>query len=444
MFYSVIVMADYFTLFLRIFMKLPCVSSPNMSVSSSNQKLTIKNKSPEHSAEIKLSKSKQPQQTDFNCSVSKNLNKIISELERVFNYDDYDKKKSIYMKLWDEINKCKDNHTYVLLEAQAGKGKRNNALSCFLVEHGWRLTHTNTKYPSESRVLDDFCREALCEQALRKLVTRGIQNVIVSIVDKKKHSLNWNANEEQKNQESIISKISYILGLTTDKTDGAKERLGMDPISNIIYSFAAKDLLSIREQVGGENPALNITHTIADSYYRCHSEKENLPSEELIDCVQNEIMETIYSNSAILTQGISSSIDPESSAYRIISKTILDPIISVMYEQQVVSKIQSNTYRENNGKKKSTIEIQKEYLMTDEILDLKSSQIYKDVKNYLLSINENLTEDDITSCAKDYYEFFREKLKLNVPSLAQLEYLQLLNSNHNKNQNKRNGIVFDR
>ncbi|CFQ19671.1 Uncharacterised protein [Yersinia enterocolitica] len=73
-------------------MKLPCVSSPNMSVSSSNQKLTIKNKSPEHSAEIKLSKSKQPQQTDFNCSVSKNLNKIISELERVFNYDDYDKK----------------------------------------------------------------------------------------------------------------------------------------------------------------------------------------------------------------------------------------------------------------------------------------------------------------------------------------------------------------
>ena len=112
-------------------MKLPCVSSPNMSVSSSNQKLTIKNKSPEHSAEIKLSKSKQPQQTDFNCSVSKNLNKIISELERVFNYDDYDKKKSIYMKLWDEINKCKDNHTYVLLEAQAGKGKRNNALSCF-------------------------------------------------------------------------------------------------------------------------------------------------------------------------------------------------------------------------------------------------------------------------------------------------------------------------
>lgn len=84
--------------------------------------------------------------------------------------------------------------------------------------------------------------------------------------------------------------------------------------------------------------------------------------------------------------------------------------------------------------------------MIDETLDLKSSQIYKDVKNYLLSINENLTEDDITSCAKDYYEFFREKLKLNVSSLAQLEYLQLLNSNHNHNhnKNKRNGIVFDR
>lgn len=416
-------------------MNLSCLPSAGISVSSSNKKLPNITQSPEHFAEIK-------QTTDLNSSKYNKLNNIISELNESFNYnDDYDKLFPIYMQLWDEINKSEDHHNYVLWEAQADKGKRSDALCCFLVEYEWFMTHTNMSSPSESRVLDDFRREALCEQALRKLVTRGIQNVIVSIVDKKDYSPDWKPNEEQKNQENIISQVSYILGLTTDKTNGAKNRLGMDPISNVIYPFTIQNILFIQERLGGENPALNITHTIADSYYRCHSEKEKLPSEELIDRVQNEIMETLYSNSAILTQDTSSSIDPESGAYEIISKAILEPAISTMYHQQMTSKILANTYRENNGeKKKSTLEIQKEYLVTDETLDLKSSQIYKDVKNYLLSINENLTEDDISSCAKDYYEFFRKKYFIDAPGLAQLEPFQSMNGI----QNKRNGIVFDR
>ncbi len=73
-------------------MRLSCLLSPNISVSPSNKKLTTITQSPEHSAEKKLSKSKQLQQVDSNCSVSKSLDKIICDLERVFNYDDYDKK----------------------------------------------------------------------------------------------------------------------------------------------------------------------------------------------------------------------------------------------------------------------------------------------------------------------------------------------------------------
>lgn len=74
----------------------------------------------------------------------------------------------------------------------------------------------------------------------------------------------------------------------------------MDFIFNIIYFFVVKDLFFIWEQVGGENLVLNIMYIIVDFYYRCYSEKENLLSEEFIDCVQNEIMEIIYSNSVIL------------------------------------------------------------------------------------------------------------------------------------------------
>ena len=416
-------------------MSLSCFSSPNVSVSPSNKKLTTITQSPEPSAEIK-------QTIDLNSSKYNKLNNIISDLNESFNCNDnYDKLFPIYLQLWDGINKSEGYRNYVLQKAQADEGKCSDALCCFLVEYEWLLTHSNTRSPSESLVLDDFRREALCEQAIRKLVTRGIQNVIVSIVDKKNYSPDWNANEEQKNQESIISQISYILGLTTDKTNGAKERLGMDPISNVIFTFASQDLIFIQKQVGGENPALKITHTIADSYYRCHSKKEKLPSRELIDRVQNEIKENIYKNSGISTQDAPFSIEPEPNAYRIISKAILDPAISVMYHKQVTSRILSNTYRENNGeKKRSTVEMQKEYLVTDETLDLKSSQIYKDVNDYLLSINENLTENDILLCAKDYYEFFRERLDLNVPSLAQLEPFQSLNGI----PNKRNAIVFDR
>ncbi|MBX9494504.1 hypothetical protein J8Z86_00090 [Yersinia enterocolitica] len=438
MFYSVIVMADYFTLFSRIFMKLCCVSSPNMSVSSSNQKLTIKNKSSEHSAEIKLSKSKQPQQTDFNCFEENNLNNLISELNELFNYnDDNDKLFPIYMQLWDEIDKSENHRNHVLWEAQANKGKCSDALCVFLVDLSRLIVEESPLYKPEK--VNDIRRTELCEEVLRKFVARGVQAEIDSIADMKINSPHWNGNEELKKQESTLSLVSYILGLTTNKKDGAKDRLGIGPVASVIGDMVNNARSFLKLRIDSHQPNIDVLHKITDSYYRCYCEKEKLPNEQLIDNVIKEVRANVSSSNSAAAKGLPSSIDPESSAYRIISKAILDPAISAICQKKVESKTKSNFYRENKEEKmKSTVEIQKEYLMTDETLDLKSSQIYKDVKNYLLSINENLTEDDITSCAKDYYEFYREKLKLNVPSLAQLEYFQSLNSN------KRNGIVFDR
>ncbi|CNK38910.1 hypothetical protein yaldo0001_21940 [Yersinia aldovae ATCC 35236] len=393
-------------------------------------------------SETKLSKIKQPQQTDFNCFEEKKLDNIISELERVFNYnDDYGKNSSIYMQLWDEINKSENHRNHVLWEAQANKGKRSDALCVFLVDLSRLRVEESILYKPEKEKVKDIRRTELCEEVLRKFVARGVQAEIDAIADMKINSPHWNGNEELKKQESTLSLVSYILGLTTNKKDGAKDRLGMGPIASVIGDVVNNARSFLKLHIHSNQPNIDVLHRITDSYYRCYCEKEKLPNEQLIDNVIKEVRASVSRSNFASAKGLPSSIDPESSAYRMISKTILDPAISVMYQRQMTSKILSNVHRENNGeKKKTTVEIQKEYLATDETLDLKSSQIYKDVKNYLLSINENLTEDDISSCAKNYYEFFREKYFLDVHSLVQLEPFQSVNGI----QNKRNGIIFDR
>ncbi|WP_145521737.1 hypothetical protein [Yersinia aldovae] len=393
-------------------------------------------------SETKLSKIKQPQQTDFNCFEEKKLDNIISELERVFNYnDDYGKNSSIYMQLWDEINKNENHRNHVLWEAQANKGKRSDALCVFLVDLSRLRVEESILYKPEKEKVKDIRRTELCEEVLRKFVARGVQAEIDAIADMKINSPHWNGNEELKKQESTLSLVSYILGLTTNKKDGAKDRLGMGPVASVVGDVVNNARSFLKLHIHSNQPNIDVLHRITDSYYRCYCEKEKLPNEQLIDNVIKEVRASVSRSNFASAKGLPSSIDPESSAYRMISKTILDPAISVMYQRQMTSKILSNVHRENNGeKKKTTVEIQKEYLATDETLDLKSSQIYKDVKNYLLSINENLTEDDISSCAKNYYEFFREKYFLDVHSLVQLEPFQSVNGI----QNKRNGIIFDR
>ncbi|HHL2558857.1 TPA: hypothetical protein ACQ31I_000701 [Yersinia enterocolitica] len=426
-------------------MNLSYFSSSNFSVSPSNKKLTTITQLPEYSAAIKSSQNKQLQQMDLDCTVKKSLDKIISDLERVFNYDDYNQKKSIYTKLWDKINKNEDYRNYVLWEAQADKGKRSDALCCFLVEQSRLIVEGNILYKPETEKVENSRRTELCEEVLRKFVVRGVQAEIDSIATMKVNSQNWNGNDELKKQESTLSRVSYILGLTTNKKDGAKDRLGIGPVASVIGDMVNNARRFLQLRTGSEQPNIDVLHRITDVYYRCHSVNEKLPNQQIIDDVIQEVRASVRDSNLASAKGLPYSIDPESSAYRLISKTILDPTISAIYHQQMTSKILANTYRKNNVEKnKPTIEIQKEYLVVDETLDLKSSQLYKDVEKCLLDINENLTENDISLCAEDYYEFFRERLDLNVPSLALLKFLQSQRGIQNKSgiQNKRDGIVL--
>ncbi|WP_145573624.1 hypothetical protein [Yersinia mollaretii] len=377
---------------------------------------------------------------DFNSFEERKLCNLISELEKEFNYnDDYDKKFPIYMQIWDEINKSDDHRNYVLLEAQTNKGKRSDALCCFLVDHGWLVAHTNTEVPSQSRVLDDLRSDALCQQAIRKLIVKGVQENIQSIVNGKSSPPKGWAQKEHEKQESILSIVSYVLGLTTDKENGAKNRLGQDPISNVVSSITIRAHDFINKNIDGKNPDAIVTHKIVDSYYRCYSEKEKLPSAEIIDKVMAEITNTVFININPHNEDYHTLLDDckrplsiEASAYRIISKALLHPIISEKYFKHMEAIIKSGSFLQPNGEKKEYISIEKEYLATDETYHIKSSQFYKDIESHLLNINKNLTEDDILSCSMDYHQYFCKVFELKVPSLAALEPFQPLSIGSNK------------
>ncbi|CNL06251.1 Uncharacterised protein [Yersinia mollaretii] len=388
----------------------------------------------------KTIKNNQIQKTDFNCFEERKLCNLISELEKEFNYnDDYDKKFPIYMQIWDEINKSDDHRNYVLMEAQANKDKRSDALCCFLVEQGWLVEHTNIEFPSQSHVLDDLRSDALCQQAIRKLIVKGVQENIQSIVNGKSSPPKGWAQKEHEKQESILSIVSYVLGLTTDKENGAKNRLGQDPISNVVSSITIRAHDFINKNIDGKNPDAIVTHKIVDSYYRCYSEKEELPSAEIIDKVKDEIINTVLISSNphdkdynTLLDDFEEPIGIEASAYKIISKVLLHPVISKKYFNHMDAIIESRPFLQSNGERKEYISIEKEYLATDETYNIKSSQFYKDIESYLLSINKNLTEGDILLCSENYHQYFCQQFDLDVPSIATLKSLQALAMKSNK------------
>lgn len=397
-------------------------------------------KSLDFSHEKKSIKNNLIHKVNFNCFEERKLYNLISELEKDFDYnDDYDKKLPIYIQIWDEINKSDDHRNYVLLEAQANKGKRSDALCCFLVEQGWLVEHTNIEFPSQNHVLDDLRSDALCQQAIRKLIVKGVQENIQSIVDGKSSPPKGWAKKEHEKQESILSIVCYVLGLTTDKENGAKNRLGQDPISNIVSSITNRAYGFIKQNIGGEDPDRKVMHKIVDSYYRCYSNKEKLPSAEIIDKVITEIANTVFISSNphdedyhTLLDDCNSPLSIEASAHKIISKAILHPIISEKYFKHMESRVHSNSFRQPNGEKKEYISMEKEYLATDETQHIYSSQFYKDIEGYLRSINTNLTDNDILSCSMDYHQYFCKQFGLNVPSLAALESFQRLTIESNK------------
>ncbi|CNI95646.1 hypothetical protein HB991_15860 [Yersinia mollaretii] len=391
-------------------------------------------KSSHFSHEKKTIKNNQIQKTDFNCFEECKLSNLISELEKDFDYNyGYDKTFPIYMQIWDEINKSDDHRNYVLMEAQANKGKRSDALCCFLVEQGWLVEHTNIEFPSQSRVLDDLRSDALCQQAIRKLIVKGVQEKIKFIVDRESYPKKGWAKKEHEKQESILSIVCHVLGLTADKENGAKNRLGQDPISNVVSSITNRAHDFIKKNIDGENPDAIVTHKIVDAYYRCYSNKEGLPSAEIIDKVKDEIINTVLISSNPHNEDYHTLLDDckrplsiEASAYRIISKVLLHPIISEKYFNHMEAIVKSRSFLQPNGEKKESIRIEKKYLATDETYHIKSSQFYKDIESHLLSINKNLTENDILLCSMNYHQYFCQQFDLDVPSIATLESLQAL------------------
>lgn len=399
-----------------------------------------KAKLPNHFHDKKSIKNNQIQKTDFNCFEECKLSNLISELEKDFDYNyGYDKTFPIYMQIWDEINKSDDHRNYVLMEAQANKGKRSDALCCFLVEQGWLVEHTNIEFPSQSQVLDVLRRDALCQQAIRKLIVKGVQENIKSIVDRNIYPQKGWAKKEHEKQESILSIVCHVLGLTADKENGAKNRLGQDPISNVVSSITNRAHNFIKKNIDGENPDAIVTHKIVDAYYRCYSDKEKLPSAEVIDKVITEIANTVFISSNPHNEDYHTLLDDcnrplsiEASAHKIISKAILHPIISEKYFKHIEAIVKSGSFLQPNGEKKEYIIIEKEYLATDETHNINSSQFYKDIKSYLLSFNENLTENEILSYSMDYHKYFCKVFELNVPSLAALGPFQPLSIESNK------------
>lgn len=404
-----------------------CISRITKSLDFSHDKKSIKNN--------------QIQQTDFNCFEERELCNLISELEKEFNYnDDYDKNFPIYIQLWEKINKSDDHRNYVLLEAQANKGKRSDALCCFLVDQEWwGVRIIDTKDPSESQVLDVLRRDALCQQAIRKLIMKGVQENIQLIVDRKSYPPNRWPDKEQEKQENILSIVCYVLGLTAKRENGAKNCLGQDAITTTVSSIANKAFCFLKQKTNDEHADQIVTHKIVDSYYRCYSDKEKLPSVEVIDKVITEIANTVFISSNPHNEDYHTLLDDfkrplgiEASAYRLISKAILHPVITEKYFKYMESRVHSNSFRQPNGEKKEYISMEKEYLATDETQHIYSSQFYKDIKSYLLSINKNLNENEILSCSMDYHKYFCKVFKLNVPSLAALEPFQPLTIESNK------------
>lgn len=406
-----------------------------------NNLFSHKAKLPNHFHDKKTIKNNQIQQTDFNCFEEHELRNLISELENKFNYnDDYDKNFPIYIQLWEEINKSDGHRNYVLLEAQANKGKRSDALCCFLVDQEWwGVRIIDTKDPSKIEVLDDVRRNVLREQAIRKLLLKGVQDSIDFIVAGGKHPPDKWADKEKEKQEDILSIVCYVLGLTANKKNGAKERLGQDAITSTVSNIVNKALHFLQQKLNDEHPDQKVTHKIVDSYYRCYSDKEKLPSAETIDNVVTEIANTIRISSNphdeeyhTLLDDCNRPLSIEASTYNIISKAILHPIISKKYTQRMNNRIKSESLLQPNEEKKEYIIIGKEYLATDETHNIKSSQFYKDIEGCLLTFNSKLTENEIFSCAKDYHKYFCKVFELNVPSLAALEPFQPLSIESNK------------
>lgn len=384
------------------------------------------------------------------------INRLIENLDEIFfQHEGEYNSLSILQIIQREFYKNDDVMNYFLEKSQ-----NSTALCSHIVEQAWSnmyalVSHKVNNEPEYQ--LDEYRRDSLCQFAIRKMlksVNKIINSTVKSQLISQKSEDRINAIEgKQKECEDVLSVVSYLLGLTTDQTKGAKERHGLDPIRQVLFQeFCTKSLYVKPGEPSGN--ALEITiNKLADGYYRLNSEKENLPSEQTINRVIKELQDSIANN--ILTTGVS--------AYRLISKIIIDPIImGVNYEKHyhllhlnalARTLIAKDIPASHNHKHKHYLADNLNnnkfirLFFLDKTSDIRKSKLYQRVEKQLREINENISADDILQCCKDYYEFAREKYALKIPSLAEVEFTeQLTRSGHIPTaiEHRRHGIYLPR
>ncbi|WP_016671045.1 hypothetical protein, partial [Yersinia pestis] len=244
------------------------------------------------------------------------IDRQIDELELYFCPDTGKcKKLTTEMRVRNEIYKNLD-YFYYFLE----KSYTSVALSLLIVEQAWTNTHqpvSRGNIKPEYR-LDDYRRESLCEFAIREI----LKTVDEAIISQPSTTDSFTKKKNKKAYEDIISMVSYLVGLTKDKIQGAKQRYGSDPITQVLFQeFNKRNIF--HDYSGNEQDVLkDAMNGIVYSCYKFYSEKEKLPSVDVIKKIMKEVPQSINYP------------DSETAAYRLISKAIIDPmIIDINYEK---------------------------------------------------------------------------------------------------------------
>lgn len=323
-----------------------------------------------------------------------------------------------------------DDFTAYFLE----KSQSSVALCSHIVEQAWNnmyalVSHKINNQP-EYR-LDDYRRESLCQFAIRKML-KSVNEVINSTVQSQLILQNGAVRAEaiknkQEKCEDVLSVVSYLLGLTTNKTEGAKQRYGSDPIRQVLFQEFHNNKNYIKNNRLNEGMLEDTINSLSNGYYQLNSGKEKLPNEQIINRVIKELQDSIANNSLMT----------DSAAYRIISKVIIDPmIIDINYEKHchlshlnalARTLIAKDIPIAHNRKYKHylTDNLNNKFIrlfLLDKTFDIRKSELYQRVEQHLREINENISADDILRCCKDYYDFARKKYALKMPSLAEIEF----------------------
>lgn len=359
------------------------------------------------------------------------IDRLIDELDNnLCHYTGKCRKLALSMKIRNEIYKNEDYLAYFL-----EKARHSVALCLQIVEQAWTNIHQPVSHGNitpEYR-MSDYRRESLCELAIRMLLKaadEAIKSRPPAQVNISDGGVKTDAAKNIHIQcEDMISTVSYLLGLTTDKKQGAKQRYGSDPITQVLFQSLYNKNLYYQYDEKSNAVLEGVIKTLSGSYYQFYSEQERLPGEQVVSRIIKEIQHSITHHQKFT----------ETTVYRIVSKAFIDPIIMDLNYEKYQHNCHSNALARTYLNKAPRIGDHRKYhhyltanlshqhyfnrlFSIGKTFDISKSRLYQEVEKCLLVHNEKLTAEDILLCCKDYYEFAREKYSLKIPSLAEIAF----------------------